>query len=85
MRADHTQAVKIITEHPHLAWLPLTTQHPQQVKYNRLKLFRAGPFMEPTHTQTDEAIQIFTDGTCDRPQQQTAVRQHGQLFVRSIY
>ena len=74
VRDQHPEAVQIIAEHPHLAWLPLTTQHPDQVIYNRLCLCRAGPFLEPTFTPTDQPIQVFTDGTCDMPKMQNCCK-----------
>lgn len=74
VRNDHTQAIDIITAHTHLAWLPLPTEHPHQVIYNRLQLGRVGPFLNPQYEPTDPRITIFTDGTCDRPKEQNCCK-----------
>lgn len=64
----------ILAAHPHLAWFPLPTQHPLQVVYDRLKLVRAGPFLDTEYQQSSTVHQISTEGTCDRPQNQNCCK-----------
>ena len=51
-------------------WFPLATVHPQEVAYQRLKLTRAGPFLEPVNDPSVARHVLYTDGTCDRPRSQ---------------
>lgn len=61
-------------------WFPLATVHPQEVAYQRLKLTRTGPFLEPKYDASMHRHVLFTDGTCDRPKSQNCCRAAWAVF-----